>query len=213
MNKQYLTYGILGILAGLILGFFVGNSMSVGSAGAPPPTNSNQTTASVNSGGAGQLPPDHPPITPGQTTPARPLTEQEMASAPPAASGSTPTSPSSTPPPSSASASGHFPSLQPIASSSKEERAEKRYKNIQELKGVSADSIMTIMNSFRSALGVACNYCHVSDSPDDAHKDDNPKKQIARNMIKLMRDTNAKFFNGAQTVNCNTCHQGRAKPQ
>jgi Photosynthetic reaction centre cytochrome C subunit len=211
MNKQYVTYGIIGIVAGLILGFFVGNSMSAGGAGAPSATNTNQTSASVNSSGGStaQLPEGHPPVTPGQTTPARPLTEQEMSGANP----STPTSPPSSPPTTSASASGHFPSLQPLAASSKEERAEKRYKNIQLLKGVAADNIMPIMNSFRTALGVACNYCHVSNSPDDAHKDDNPKKQIARNMIKLMRETNAKFFNGAQTVNCNTCHQGRAKPQ
>jgi hypothetical protein len=42
--------------------------------------------------------------------------------------------------------------------------------------------------------------------------DDNPKKEVARMMISMARDINAKFPDGQRHVSCYTCHRGAVKP-
>src|SRR5215831_20298423 len=76
MNREYLSYGIIGIVVGLVLGFIVANQISTGTgAAAPQAAASNESKpTSVNSSNSGQaLPPNHPPIDSGQTIPAPPL--------------------------------------------------------------------------------------------------------------------------------------------
>jgi hypothetical protein len=201
MNKEYVSYGIIGIVAGLVLGFIVANQVSTpGGAAAPQVAMGNEPKpASVNSSNSGQeLPPGHPPIDSGQTIPAPPL--------PPGTSGA-----SDATTPSTAAQSGEsaqLPSLDPLASSSKEERAEQKYKNIQLLRGIPSERLMKIMFAFKSSLGVDCTYCHIKDQ---FEKDDKPQKQTARKMIQLVRDTNAKL--GTTTrVTCFTCHRGQTRP-
>jgi hypothetical protein len=69
-----------------------------------------------------------------------------------------------------------------------------------------------IMQQFRLALGVQCNYCHVRG---DNASDDNPKKLVARSMITMAHDINAKFpvAEGKVYVTCFTCHRGKATPE
>jgi hypothetical protein len=200
MNKQYISYGIIGIVAGLVLGFFVGNMVSKPAAGSAPVSAGAQGSASVNSsgGGAQELPPGHPPVDPNQPTPAPPLAEGQGGSA---GQGNT-----SQPP---AAATASFPSLDPAPAGSSEKRVEQTRKNIQILRGLPDDRLMPVMNAFRSALGVNCTYCHVSQ--DQPEKDDKPEKQRAREMIKMTRDLNARL-GGGQKVTCNTCHRGQAIP-
>ena len=50
-----------------------------------------------------------------------------------------------------------------------------------------------MMGAFRTALGVQCTYCHVQGAFDS---DENPKKEIARHMITMVREINAKFPDG-----------------
>jgi hypothetical protein len=100
-----------------------------------------------------------------------------------------------------------LPSLEPLPASSKEERAEKKYKNIQLFKGLPADRIESIMFAFKDSLGVECTYCHVKDQ---FEKDDKTAKQTARKMISLVRDANAKL--GSPRVSCFTCHRGQPRP-
>ena len=204
MNKQYVSYGLIGIVAGLILGFFVGNMAAPGSAGSAT-SNSNQTVQSVNSGGGAnqQLPANHPPITPGETVPAPPLNEEQMAS-----KQSSPAAPQTS---ASAPAGGDasLPLIDPVPAGSSEKRVEQERKNIQVLRGLPADRLMPVMKAFSAALGVNCTYCHVSQ--EQAEKDDKPAKQRARDMIKMMREVNAKL-GGGQKVSCMTCHRGQPRP-
>ena len=88
--------------------------------------------------------------------------------------------------------------------------AEQVYKNIQVFKGLPSQQLMPAMFFMRGALGVSCNECHVNFT--DFEKDDNPKKQVARQMIEMVRALNQKNFASQNTINCNTCHRGRTKP-
>ena len=101
-----------------------------------------------------------------------------------------------------------LPSLDPLPASSKEERAEQKFKNIQSFKGLPAERVISIMSAFKASLGVECTYCHLKDQ---FEKDDKPTKQTARKMIALVRDINTKL--GASTrVTCFTCHRGQTRP-
>ena len=181
----------------MVLGFLIGNWTT------PAPVAGNQQAAagdastSVNAPREQELPPGHPPVTPGQTTPAPPLPTESGAAGP------------AQPPSSMASGeTAALPSLDPLPASSREERAEKKYKNIQILRGLPADRIESIMFGFKNSLGVECTYCHVKDQFD---KDDRPAKQMARKMITITRDANAKL-GGAARVTCFTCHRGQPRP-
>jgi hypothetical protein len=200
MNKEYISYGIIGIVAGLVLGFIVGNWATPGEGNvAPVSASSVEKQASVNSSNSGQaLPQGHPPIDSGQTIPAPPL--------PGGAAGASET-PSGSPATQMGTAA-ELPSLDPLPSGSKEERAEQKYKNIQLLKGIPSERLMKVMFAFKSSLGVDCTYCHIKDQ---FEKDDKPQKQTARKMIQLVRDTNAKL-GGTARVTCFTCHRGQTRP-
>jgi hypothetical protein len=71
-------------------------------------------------------------------------------------------------------------------------------------------NIQQTMGAFRTALGVQCNYCHVAG---DFASDDNPRKSMARNMLRIAADINATFPDGKRHVTCYTCHRGEAKPK
>lgn len=195
MNKDDLSFGIIGIVLGLVIGFLLSNWTWV-----PPEKAAQQAAvgntspqASVNSGGSNtQLPANHPPVDPSKPVQAGPLPPGQMAATPNPAPGET----------------AELPSLDPLPASSKEERAEQKYKNIQLLKGIPAERLTSIMFSFKAALGVECTYCHV---PDQFEKDDKPMKQTARKMIAMMRDINTKV-GGTARVTCNTCHRGQTRP-
>jgi photosynthetic reaction center cytochrome c subunit len=201
MKKEYVSYGIIGVVAGLVLGFIVANWVGTAANEGQPissaATGSNPT--SVNSSNSGQaLPPGHPPIDSGQTIPAPPL---------PAGTSTAPDTSSPSPMTQTAS-SAELPSLDPLPASSKEERAEQKYKNIQLFRGIPSERLLKIMFAFKSSLGVDCTYCHIKDQ---FEKDDRPTKQTARKMIQLVRDTNAKL-GGTARVTCFTCHRGQTRP-
>jgi hypothetical protein len=84
--------------------------------------------------------------------------------------------------------------------------------------------IQRVMARFNTALGVQCTYCHVAN---DFASDANPKKEIARGMLRMVQsvadrfpDSGNDFANsrylpfpeGKQYVTCFTCHQGAALP-
>ena len=73
------------------------------------------------------------------------------------------------------------------------------------------------MQEVSNALGVSCNYCHTAERGSGASE---PKKDIARAMIAMTRDLNAKIeaatgkaAGTAQRVQCITCHRGVAVPR
>jgi hypothetical protein len=95
--------------------------------------------------------------------------------------------------------------------------AESVFKNIKTLKGAPAGRLPLIMNiAFSRSLGVRCQHCHDQDKWDS---DDNPKKQVARDMWEMMKTINADLLPKIKNlksekpgINCTTCHRGSKKP-
>lgn len=95
--------------------------------------------------------------------------------------------------------------------------AEQVYKNIQLLKGMPAQRVLAIMNrGYSNSLGVSCSHCHVVGEYD---REDKPTKQIARDMSAMVTTINGTLLKNIKnlkstepTVNCSTCHNGRARP-
>ena len=100
------------------------------------------------------------------------------------------------------------------------------HQNLQVLpKNISDDSLDMIMDGFKAALGVNCTFCHVHNGDDfskgwDFGSDDKDEKKIARHMLLMKMEINAKFFNFSNStmpdtinvVTCNTCHRGHERP-
>jgi hypothetical protein len=86
--------------------------------------------------------------------------------------------------------------------------AEQVFKNIQAFKGMRAGDLQGAMSFIASSLNVDCDHCHVQ----DFSKDDRKEKLRAREMIRMVRQINEESFQGKNTVNCFTCHQGHAMP-
>lgn len=84
-----------------------------------------------------------------------------------------------------------------------------------------------IMREVADGLGVNCAYCHVQSDPADMRTfdyaaDDRPEKRIAREMLRMVADINARRIpqaiaarqvsTAAVEVTCATCHRGSARP-
>lgn len=89
---------------------------------------------------------------------------------------------------------------------SQDSPAEKFFKNIQALKGVPASQIAGLMDNYNKALGVSCEYCHVAG---DLAKSDKPTHKLSIRDIQMTREINDKY---KHSVDCMSCHQGKAKP-
>jgi len=84
------------------------------------------------------------------------------------------------------------------------------FRNLQVLKGVSADQLFSAMRFISESLGVKCGYCHEESHFD---KDDKKPKQVAREMMRMMLAIDKDAFKGNRVVTCYTCHRGLPKPQ
>ena len=79
------------------------------------------------------------------------------------------------------------------------------------LKVLPADTnIRQTMGVYAASLGVKCTGCHIQG---DFASDENPHKEIARKMIVMTTEINAKFPDGKIHVTCFTCHRGEEHPQ
>lgn len=99
------------------------------------------------------------------------------------------------------------PSQEEAAAPSK--LAEQQFKNIQALKGISADQVIPSMQFIGASLGVECEYCHVHGANE---KDDKKPKVTARKMIAMMMAINKDNFEGRREVTCFSCHRGAKDP-
>src|SRR6185503_9093 len=72
------------------------------------------------------------------------------------------------------------------------------------LKVLTPEQERPMMGQMRASLGVMCTHCHVQDRASD----ELPKKLIARNMMIMVKEINAKFPDGKEHVTCYTCHRG-----
>lgn len=91
------------------------------------------------------------------------------------------------------------------------------FKNITMLKEVPAGRLISIMEfGYARSLGVNCTHCH---NPRSWESEENPRKQIAREMAGMLGTINndlLKKIPGLRSenpvVNCTTCHRGEVKP-
>jgi photosynthetic reaction center cytochrome c subunit len=85
------------------------------------------------------------------------------------------------------------------------------HKNLKVLKD-SPDIARVTMREYTVALGVQCTHCHVMGQWE---KDDLPKKDVARTMIKMVNDVNSALGADAAKakVTCYTCHRGKLAPE
>ena len=82
--------------------------------------------------------------------------------------------------------------------------------NLKVLKVNTREEVEQIMRTFAGGLGVQCNYCHTQEN---FANDDNPKKEVARRMIRMIQKLNAEFPDGKMHVSCYTCHRGETEPK
>lgn len=105
-------------------------------------------------------------------------------------------------------------------------RQDEKAKNLKVLpKDISHEDLDKVMDGFKVALGVKCNFCHASKKDDpkrlDFASDEKPEKDIARNMMRMTAKINQKYFHIKDTkdgkamlaVSCITCHNGKEHPQ
>jgi len=97
-------------------------------------------------------------------------------------------------------------------------------KNLQVLpKDMTGEQLRPVMIGFTRALGVRCAHCHVGKEGEplstyDFPADDNPNKNRAREMLRMLKDINAHLAkiepSAPVRVNmwCGTCHRGRPRP-
>jgi hypothetical protein len=99
-----------------------------------------------------------------------------------------------------------------------------KYTNLKVLpKNISKDDLKKVMDGFKDALGVKCNFCHVpmKDDPKkmDFASDEKNHKLIAREMMKMTAKINKKYFNHKdkegkmKNISCVSCHNGKEEPQ
>jgi len=92
--------------------------------------------------------------------------------------------------------------------------AAQKYMNIQVLKDIPADELIPSMQFVTAALGVECDFCHVTNQGNlEFDKDDKKEKKTARQMMQMMFAVNKNNFDGERQVTCNTCHRGSPHPQ
>jgi hypothetical protein len=100
------------------------------------------------------------------------------------------------------------------------------YKNLKVLpKDISKEDLGTVMDGFKTSLGVKCNYCHAPSETEkgklDFASDAKPEKGTARMMMLMTAKINKKYFhikdvknpNAILPVSCITCHNGNERPK
>jgi len=114
----------------------------------------------------------------------------------------------------SSSATAIRQAQQPAVTAAQQDKpTEQVQKNIKVLTGLPQWQLIPVMNYMAASMGRRCNYCHVNNNGQwDYASDDKQEKNTAREMIKLVLDTNKNTFKGNVEVGCYTCHRGRNQP-
>lgn len=92
-------------------------------------------------------------------------------------------------------------------------------------KNISHEELDAVMDNFKAALGVKCDFCHARRKDDDKKldfaSDEKPEKEAARNMMRMTGKINKKFFHykpsedktALPPITCKTCHNGKSHPE
>lgn len=100
-----------------------------------------------------------------------------------------------------------------VTAAQQDKPTEQVQKNIKVLTGMPQSQLIPVMNFFAASLGRRCNFCHVNNQGQwDYASDVKPEKNQAREMIKMVLDTNKNYFKGNLEVSCYTCHRGVNHP-
>ena len=94
--------------------------------------------------------------------------------------------------------------------------AEKVFKDIQVLKGITVDEFMDTMGMFAAATTKDCTGCHAPEilsGSRDAFATPTPMIQRARQMTVMMNTINRNFFGNQKRVTCYTCHSATSVPE
>jgi cytochrome c2 len=105
-------------------------------------------------------------------------------------------------------------------------KPDEKFKNLKVLpKDISHEDLDKVMDGYKKALGVKCNFCHAAqaDNPKrlDFVSDAKPEKETARMMMRMTSKINKKYFHikdlqdgkALLAVSCITCHRGNAHPE
>jgi Photosynthetic reaction centre cytochrome C subunit len=93
------------------------------------------------------------------------------------------------------------------SSSASPQQKQSAFENIKVMNDMSEADIMKAMRQWQDDLGTNCSFCHAGA---DFPSEDNPKKQTARVMYKMLNMINKDFLDGK--ASCATCHNGATKP-
>jgi hypothetical protein len=92
--------------------------------------------------------------------------------------------------------------------------------NLQVLpKDITRPELQRLMQSFNFGLGVTCSYCHVMEPTRDLASDAKATKTTARLMMQMTSHINETIGEGVGkapadvSVQCATCHRGKAIPE
>lgn len=103
----------------------------------------------------------------------------------------------------------------------RDKKPDNEYKNLKVYpKNISTAKLDRDMELFSRSLNVECSYCHVREGENwDYASDKKHKKEEARDMMRMTRDINEKYFGADSTskpsdlaMNCFTCHRGEEEP-
>lgn len=116
-----------------------------------------------------------------------------------------------------APARGPIAELRKAIAGKEKEPAETVFKNIQMLKGIPAERVLSIMDEgFRPALGAKCSLCH---DPQNWASDAKTEKKVTRDMMRMVQEINGKLLPAIKglesdkpAVSCYSCHRGQEKP-
>src|SRR6201996_6656451 len=114
----------------------------------------------------------------------------------------------------------------PTVDRPKDDDDKKHKSNLKVLpKNISHEDLDKIMDNWKAALGVKCNFCHAPSADSTSHhldfaSDAKPEKEIARHMFKMTGRINKKYFKFNKddkgktipAVACMTCHHGNPHP-
>jgi hypothetical protein len=80
---------------------------------------------------------------------------------------------------------------------------------------ISGDDLQANMKLIKNSLGVRCDHCHVV-MPNKEFFKDTPRKETARNMLRMVDKISKEYFTwdaDAPKATCFMCHHGAEKPE